>query len=105
MENKIFNIDSVQTEVEILKIQLRAAYVNVAYSTIGGNDRVSILITISKEKLEDWTNRILENSNYMKLYLKNDGELSYISGNLKMRKSKNKSIEQVIERINKFLSE
>lgn len=42
-------------------------YVRAGVSTLGGEDRSSVMVTVSLDPRESWTNGILENSRYAKL--------------------------------------
>lgn len=42
-------------------------YVRAHVSTLGGEDRASVLVTVSLDPKETWSNGILENSRYAKL--------------------------------------
>lgn len=54
-------------------------YFNAYVSGIGGPGRASVLITVSKDKKENWPNGILENSRYGKFHLSYNGRLEMIT--------------------------
>lgn len=97
---KIFTIDTVAM-VETQLQMLNFPYINAYHSTLGGNENVSILLTISKDPIYKWYNMILENSTYAKIRISNDGVVEQFSGNhLKLRRFKAKSVSEVIKKIN-----
>lgn len=98
----LFSIENINDVVDNLKNGIKAPYVNVAYSTLGGKDRVTILLIISLDKRETWKNGIIENTNYTRLSLNRNGEVHSFSG-FKVRKFRAKSIPEVITKINQAL--
>ena len=46
-------------------------FFNVHISTLGGENRASIIITLSLDKKSDWSNGIFENSRYCRFYISN----------------------------------
>ena len=89
-----------------LKSKLRAPYVEGHVSTLGGKDRASTMLTISKTRKNDWPNHILENSNYGKFHIGNNGVIEMISGSMKpwMRKTRFKDLNGAISKLNNYLS-
>lgn len=105
--NKIFDITNIKENVEKIKSNIKAPYIGVQYSTLGGDANVSILIVVSLDPKETWSNGYIENTRYFRLHLDNDGTLEMFTVSklpLKLRKSKNKSIDEVINRINKYIN-
>lgn len=104
----IFDINNVKEAAELLKTRINAPYVSASISTLGGKERVSILFTVAIDPRETWANGILENSRYMKFDLENNGVLEHFSGNfgngIKFRKCRLKSIDDVINKLNDFIS-
>ena len=80
-------------------------YTHISISTLGGEARVSILITISLTPKSEWPNSILENSKYAKFHLGYDGKLELITGYGvgKMRKVTVKNISDAAIKIFRFL--
>lgn len=105
----IFNVDSVEADMTKMRSHIKAPYVNMYKSTLGGPEHVSIMIAISLDNKEDWSNHILQNSRYFMMSFGNDGEMKEISGGTRkakgFRKSKAKSIDDAIARINKYIGE
>jgi len=99
----LFNYENVDEAVEKLKEGLDFPFVGVNTSTLGGKENVTILLTISKDPKSEWPNNILQNSCYGKIHISQNGTVEQFSGwRLKLRKFKGKSIEHVIEKINKI---
>jgi hypothetical protein len=102
--DKLFTYENVEQALYQLKEGLNFPFVACYFSTLGGSDNVSILLCISEDKKEDWQNNILENSRYRKIDISNDGQVENFTcgASLKyMRKFTGKSIEHIIEKINK----
>lgn len=105
-EQTIFDIESVKNDIKLLNKGIKAPFVVAKISMLGGKERVVIIIIISMNKKEDWPNNIFENSKYIKLNFSNTGELGLITQSKfdkKFRKTKVKSINDAINKINKFL--
>jgi len=104
--NELFDVNSAQKTIEYLSNNIEAPFVQAYYSTLGGKDKVSILIAISLDQKKDWPNKILQNSNYIKLYFASNGDIEYICGNKigGFRKIKSKSIVEAVEKINKYIN-
>lgn len=107
--NKVFDINTVENDVDILQKGIEAPYVKVQHSTLGGDINVSILITVSLDDKKEWRYGILQNSRYFMMHLYNNGTLELFSANtsrqLKFRKTKVKSIEEVLTKINKYIKD
>lgn len=78
-----YNPHTAYSEADRAKLQseLQTAFpfVNVNRSTLGGENKASLLVTVSMDKREKWPNNILENSRYAKFHLSNR-KLECISG-------------------------
>ncbi|MCK5015225.1 MAG: hypothetical protein KAS66_15550 [Candidatus Omnitrophica bacterium] len=99
----LFDYESVEDAKVQLKEGLDFPYVAVRSSILGGKEEVSILVTVSKDPESEWANHILQNSRYAKIHILRDGTVEqFVGWKLKMRKFKGKSIEHVIEKINKI---
>lgn len=107
-EGKVFDINSVEDAMTKLKSGIKAPHVFVSKSTLGGDERVSIYIKLSLDDKANWSNGIYENSRYFTMSFYNEGMLEVFSGGLrshKFRKTRVKSVEDAITKINKHLSE
>ena len=102
---EVFNYNDVGEIQNKLRNGINAPYKNIYHSTLGGKDRVAILITISLDPREEWVNGILENSNYIKLDFTKDGTVEYISGRKigGFRKIKSNNVEEAIKKINRYI--
>ena len=111
-EGSLFSMDNAETMVKVLvaglkKINPEIKLGNIHYSDLGGPERVSIVGKFSLDKKIDWPNGILENSRWITFYLDNDGKLEVnvmgypydMRKQIKMRKSRNKDIKQVLARM------
>lgn len=79
-------------------------YKHIQISTLGGKENVSILLTVSLDAQEDWSNGILHNSRYAMFHIENWGTVENFSGKLKdkaMRSFTTSDINKVIANINK----
>ena len=107
MENntKLFTIDDVLEQVQLINKSLAAPYVDSTYSTFGGVSNISIMITISLDSKENWAGGILQNSRYAKFHLSNNGRLEMFAGSTpkKMRRSVIASVQDAIKKINTYL--
>jgi len=99
-----------------LKSGVKAPYVNVSLGQIGSPDRV--YITVGLQPKEKWKNGIFQNSTYFQMHISSDGSMEVFSSNLtvksknpmlaydripvKFRKTKAKSTEDAIAKINAF---
>lgn len=82
-----------------------APYVRATVSTLGGRDRPTIMLTVSADPKEKWTNGILENSRYGKFSLSMDGTIELFSGHGlgKFRKHKVKNFVQLFKEFDTLL--
>lgn len=87
--------------------EIEAPFVNVQVSTLGGKERVSILMKLSLDAKETWVNGIFENSRYMHFHISKDGAVEQFTRQYtipkKFRKIKVKSAEELAQKINKYL--
>ncbi len=82
-----------------IKAKVKAPYVGGYVSSLGGDRRSSVLLTISGESREKWHNGILENSPFAKIHLTYDGELSPIVSSAKWRKVHISTVAQAIAKL------
>ena len=94
--------DKLETE-----LQKRFPFFRTNISTLGGINRASIMITLSLEPREEWTNGIKENSRHFNISIHNNS-ISYEVENtiavrgLKMRSFTTMDSEKVVSKLNKF---
>lgn len=102
-----FDVEKAGAIAERLRNEIDAPYVNVQVSTLGGRERVSILMVLSLDDSSTWVNRILQNSRYMHFSIRRNGVVEQFSkGHLidkKFRKRTIKSVEELIYKINEYL--
>lgn len=81
-------------------------YVKVQRSTLGGEERATLIVTVSLDASETWSYGIFENSRYAKFHLVN-GSLELFTGGgwSKFRKQKAASINVAAAKIIKWASE
>lgn len=81
-------------------------FMNVQRSTLGGELRASLLITISLDKKETWSNNILENSRYAHFRI-GQARIQHFSGykTTNMRAAKVINIDKAIEKLMKWVKE
>jgi len=112
LPNPIFGASSepeIRATAHLVKEGIHAPYVSVNISTLGGLERASILISLSLDPKEKWINGIYHNSRYLQFNLERDGELECFSGSrhsqgLKFRKTRVKSVQAAIDKINSYLA-
>ena len=94
-----------QSHYQQIKNSLKSPCVGVIYSTLGGKDRASVLLCVSLDSSDDWVNNILENSRYARFSINYDGTIeNFMSSQCShMRKTKYKSIEEAISKIQKWI--
>ena len=88
-----------------IKKGIKAPYVSGGSSSLGSDDRTSILFAVSADKKDSWSGGYLENSKYGKFHLLNDGTLEQFSGTFRpyLRKSRIKNPEDASRKINALL--
>lgn len=83
-------------------LQRVVPYARVTLSTLGGADYATIMVTLSLDARETWSNGIFENSRYMHISIDTkELRLEHFSGYGcgSMRSGKNKTLEQAIGKI------
>ena len=112
VSGSVFTIDTAKKTTELMTKVLKKVSPDIQsgqiyHSSLGGADRVSIVGKFSLDPKKTWSNNILENSRFVTFYLENDGTLevnvngypSSMRGKVKMRKSANNDIKQVLSRM------
>ncbi len=79
-------------------------YVSVTRMNLGGDERASIYINVSKQPKEAWNNKIFQNSPFAQFSLHADGTLERFCGynTPKLRKSKVKDIQHMIAKLTEW---
>lgn len=108
-EPSIFDISNVREACERINAGIDAPLVKASFSTLGGEDKVSILVLVALQPREEWTNGILENSDHFRLHLDRDGTVEQFGLgfrlNKKFRKRQVKSIEDLISKVNEYITQ
>jgi len=108
MENQksLFNVETAQSIVDRIKTEINCPFVSATISTLGGKDNVSILVAISLDPKENWTNNIFENSRYRRFDIYNNGKIkNFTSSKLSyIRKCTAKSVDDLLTRLNKAMT-
>lgn len=102
----IFDVTTAPEAVAAIKSGVRAPVVSAQISTLGGPEHVTIMILVCLEPRESWVNGILENSRYARFSLEKNGTMEYFSGRtgVKFRKTRAKSIEDAVAKLNAFVA-
>lgn len=107
-EQSVFSFETIQDAVAKLNSKIDAPVVKASYSTLGGERNASIMLAISIDPKESWGNGIYENSRYMRFHIQQDGVIEQFrishKISLKFRKVRAKSLDDVITKINAYLS-
>lgn len=103
---KVFDMSNVEEFVARLNSEIKAPVVKADFSTLGGRENVSIIVSVSLDPKETWTNGIFENSRYFHLHLDNSGSMEQFTrqGIPKMRKTRFNSFDDAIQKINSYIS-
>jgi len=101
-----FNPADADSIIQKFKDGIQAPWKQVYKSTLGGIERTSIMIKLSMDPKDSWSNGILQNSRYAMFDYHVDGSLELFSGHglPKFRKTRTKSADDALAKINKFLS-
>ena len=107
LDEAMFTVDDIDGMAKEIKSGLKAPFINVSKSTLGGAERVSVFIKVSLDKPEDWTNNIYQNSRHAMFRVGSDDgtlELSTKHYSLpKFRKAKFKNTKDIIAKINAWI--
>lgn len=103
----IFTTEDVPKLTNLLNEKLgNFGYFRVSYTALGGEERASLFVHSSKQKKQEWLYGIYHNSDYAIFCLDYLGKMEIISRHSqmpKMRKCNIKSLEDVADRIAKYL--
>jgi len=83
---------------------LQFPYVGIQYTSLGGEERASFMVTVSIQPKAEWQNGILQNSQYS-IFRVNKEPIGYVvenfSGSLpKFRKFNAETLEELINKLN-----
>lgn len=103
----IFTVENMKEEAQKIHDLIEAPVKGVSISTLGGQNRPVMLISLSLDPKESWSNGIYENSRYMRFHFSYDGELYQFTKahtiSDKFRKTRVKTIDEVPAKINAYL--
>jgi hypothetical protein len=119
LEGLVFNNDKITLDDAIFKIKEslegNVPYYNVTKGTFG-ND--SIYLAVSFQSKDEWAHKIFENSPYFRMAIYDSGEMEVftntvyktqnnkeIKTKVKFRKTKVKSIDEVIKKLTNFIDD
>jgi hypothetical protein len=105
---KILDYENMKNGIDYIKENIKAEYVNVKISTLGGVENACLMISISMDKMESWAYGIFQNSRYYQLSIDKYGTIENFSRGLntnKIRKQNGKSLIESIEYINAKIKE
>jgi hypothetical protein len=109
VEVGLYNFDTVAETINELKTKLKGPVIQVKYSTLGGNDKVTISVVGSLDEKDTWVNGIFENSRYFMFMIMQDGTIEQFRKSYKIpnkfRKTRVKSIQDAIKKINMWVIE
>jgi len=102
-----YNDKMVEHIMSRLESEIDAPFVNVSMSSLRRNETETIFITVSLDDEYKWPNDIFENSRYFRMSLSRPNVLEQIAKSYelpnKFRKSRVKSVDDLINRINKYI--
>lgn len=99
-------------DVEYVKASIKAPYLSVKLSTLGGVERASVMISLSIDPKESWVNNIKENSRYANFHIqraRNGYTAENFSGGIHreagdFRKTTKNTVAELVKKINEWLS-
>jgi hypothetical protein len=110
----LFGPDFSASDAEDLQGKIKAPYVSVHTSSLGGRERLTIMVTVSWQPKDQWKQGILQNSNYAMFSFYQDGtveqfQLSVYDERMmrikasKWRKTKVKSMDDFVSKLNTYI--
>lgn len=109
-------VDGAHELAHMLHEEAHAPYIQAHVSTLGGAHRVAVMLRLSLDPQDSWTNGIFHNSRYVILHIHTDGEITLVSDSgiksewrpvlkKRWRKTNAKSFEDAVSKINRYLRE
>lgn len=102
----VFTADQIPEVVRAVQQRVRVAWLQSGSSQLRGREEFSIMISGSLEDKSDWSHGIFENSPLFRFMLSGDGSLELFQKGLgmpKLRKSKVKSLDALITKIQGYI--
>ena len=107
-EQNAFSFETIKDAVDKLNQKIDAPVVKASYSTLGVERDASILLAVSLDPKESWSNGIYENSRYMRFHIQQDGVIEQIRVSHKIpskfRKVRAKTMDDIIAKINAYIA-
>jgi phage FluMu protein Com len=104
--DQVLDVKDVDKWVKEIKKGIKAGWVSVGKSALGGDKNVAIMIKLTLEPEKEWPNKILQNARFGMLRIATDGTMEMFAShrNLKnMRRTKVKSAKDVVNKINTWI--
>lgn len=101
----ILSMNTTQDQANLQNLLTGAPIIQVQRSTLGGENRASLMILVVLDEKSTWTNGIMENSRYSRFSIHAD-RLESFSGStgVKFRSTKIKNIEHAAQKINEWIA-
>jgi len=104
----VFDVDDKDSIIREVKSKIDAEVVRASISTLGGDERASLMLAIGFDPKEEWANNIFENSRYFRIRINRDGTMEQFVQNgmkKKLRKTRVKSIADAIKKLNNYIKQ
>lgn len=105
----VMDISMAEELAKRVKREINAPYVGAQVSTLGGQHRPAVMMTVSLDDKSDWANGILHNSRYMMFDIGHDGVIDQhnIAHTIskRFRKTRFKTPDEVIKKINLYIKQ
>lgn len=108
LEQAVMDLPMAQNLAQLLKQHLVAPWVEASVSTLGGQQRPSVMLRISLDDKRDWPNNILHNSRFSFFHIGHDGVIeqhTYHHKVPKFRKTRFTSPAQVVQKLNTWIDQ
>ena len=105
-KNIIYDDNSAQATADRLNREIKAPHVRASVSQLGGPGRHTVMLTVSKDPKEAWSNGIMENSNYGHFSIDRSGKVEHFAGNMpKIRQKNVKDVDSLITHLNSKINQ
>ena len=105
-EGAVLDVKDADKWTAEIKKGIKAGWVSVGKSTLGGDKNVAILIKLTLETEKEWPNKIMQNARFGMLRIATDGTMEMFASGYKvknMRKTRIKSAKDVVSKINTWI--
>jgi late competence protein required for DNA uptake (superfamily II DNA/RNA helicase) len=105
----LFDYESADEVMRKMEKKINAPYISIQKSAFSryAREKMSIIITLSLDPKEKWTNKILHNSRYLMWYIDRYGTIELFNKGFtiktKFRKQGAKSVDEIIKKINTYI--